>query len=217
MKETFESGDRDLRDAVWRAVTQDVSESAERVLWQRDGSGKVPSSPESVDWHGLARHEVLAYSSVASLAWLVGAWCAFIAATTPSVVDRVIFALATLACVVGTVVAALWCYRAGKARRADSRRRRYLLTDERLIVVGADAFVEVPLSHISWARVKNRRDGTGTILCGYHDGICRKVIAIEVVEEATRIKELLDQRLAAISGRAIRECSARNVAAEEGL
>lgn len=203
MQEVFDKGTQQLNEVVYSCVASSVRGSGEKVLAECRGDERA--RPESNDRHGLSRHEVFSAWFLVIVVPFLGVLSGLSAITAGSVLETAMLAVGACVCIFGSGWAALWAYRANRDARRDSTMRRYILTDQRLVVVGADSFVEVPLHSIATVGLKEHHDGTGTVVCTYRDSINTKTIAIEGIEGAAGVRQSLEDARTVLRGRALRE------------
>ncbi|MDN5697898.1 MAG: hypothetical protein L0G70_07975 [Rubrobacter sp.] len=215
MQGIFGKQDLGLGATVRQPVVEEVRASGERVLWESHRSSARRRHPDSHDRHGLARYELFTSWFLAVFSAFLGVLARLTAITASGVLEPALLGTAAFVCLVGGGWAAVWSYRAREAVRRDSLLRSYILSTERLVVVGTDAFVEVLLSEVCSVRLKWHRDGTGSVVCVYAGEVNKKTIAIEGIEDAAEVKRILEDCRAAIAGRELRESLEDNSSAEE--
>lgn len=204
-----------LGEAVKKSVAEEVRASGERVLWESQASTARSAHPDSHDRHGVSRYELFTSGFLAFFSAFLGILAGLTAITAGGILEPVVLTAGGLVCLAGAAWAAVWSYRARDAVRRDSALRSYILSSERLVVVGADSFVEVPLWKMFSVRLKRHSDGSGTVVCVYAGEVNKKTIAIEGVEDASEVKQTLEDARAAIKGRELRESLEAGRAGEE--
>lgn len=177
-----EAGAGKLPEKLWDCIRAEIESSGERVLWESREPGRSSESILPKDYHGYARWQGTHVSGIALLLFMV---CLLM------LLDVGFFGAWVILMFAGALVASVLGRRARSRAISDVGARRYLLTDERLLMVGDDSFVELSLSDVQWVLKHEHRGGTGTVVCIYDGGPPGGKIAVENIEDYDELYGLI--------------------------